>query len=312
MKRRFTFEKSAQGFEYGDDAFRFRSDPAYSGGRHDDGALTVRLGGRDDDRAGPMSGGWTRAFELDEPMEVTLTFRVKIKQGVDVLETEFADIRVALDGDMIGIGGKPYAFRLYGDGEGGGAKGMGWRTVEVDLGALEAGRHEIALGGYANRKSSKDSFTKITFDDIVLEGEGKPPVKMGAFEREVLRLTNVQREKRGLDAVEADANLMAAAEDWSREMARGDFFRHSEKPKQITDHGYDPDGWGENIAAGYETPAKVVAAWMQSPGHRANILRDDFVHLGIGHVYKSGDGGNAPYGHYWTQIFGVPDDDYLF
>ena len=75
--------------------------------------------------------------------------------------------------------------------------------------------------------------------------------------------------------------------------------------------GYSGGLMGENIAAGYPSPKAVVEGWIDSPGHRANLLRADFEHIGIGHYYKSGDGGAAPYGHYWTQIFGVPSEDYL-
>jgi len=54
---------------------------------------------------------------------------------------------------------------------------------------------------------------------------------------------------------------------------------------------------GENIAAGQQTPQEVVTAWMNSPGHRANILNKSFTHIGVGYA-KGGS-----YGHYWTQMF---------
>jgi uncharacterized protein YkwD len=61
------------------------------------------------------------------------------------------------------------------------------------------------------------------------------------------------------------------------------------------------NGWGENIAEGYSTPAAVMRAWMNSPGHRANILDCDFTSLGVGAVFKSnGNGGGA---WWWTQDF---------
>lgn len=313
MKRTWTFDNGRSGFRYADDAFLFTDEPRYARGSHDDsGALIVRLGGRDDAVVHGMSGGWTRGFELDEAQSVTLTFRVKMKQGPDHSAREFADVRVLLDGEPVEVAGRNFAVRLMGDGVGGPDRSMGWRTIEVDLGPMAAGRHEFTLGGYSNRKTSQDAFTRIVFDDVSIEGTPPPRPRLAAFEAEVLRLTNTYREKYGLDALKNDANLNAAAEDWSREMANGDFFRHSNKPSQITEHGYDPDGWGENIAAGYQTPKEVVKGWINSPGHRANLLSDDFEHIGIGYAYKSNDGGQAPYGHYWTQIFGAPDDDYVF
>ena len=56
---------------------------------------------------------------------------------------------------------------------------------------------------------------------------------------------------------------------------------------------------GENIAAGQRTPKEVVTDWMNSPGHRANILSPDFTKIGVGLVYNS----NSVYGYFWTQIF---------
>jgi uncharacterized protein YkwD len=55
---------------------------------------------------------------------------------------------------------------------------------------------------------------------------------------------------------------------------------------------------GENIACGQRSPAEVVTGWMNSPGHRANILRREFTHIGVGFA----GGGRA--GTYWTQVFG--------
>lgn len=314
MKKKWTFDAGKNGFRYADDAFLFTDQPRYAKGAHnaESGVLSVRLGGRDDDMVHGMSGGWTRGFELEEAQTVTLTFRVKMKQGPDLTPGEFADARVLLNGEPVQIAGRDYAMRLHGDGLGGPDRGLGWRTIEVDLGPLAAGRHEFTLGGYSNRKTSEDAFTRIVFDDVRIEGVPPPPPRLAAFEAEVLRLTNNFRAKNGLDALKNDANLNAAAEDWSREMAKGDFFKHSSKPGQITEHGYDPTGWGENIAAGLATPKAAVNGWINSPGHRANMLREDFEHIGIGYYYKANDGGKAPYGHYWTQIFGVPDDDYLF
>ena len=56
---------------------------------------------------------------------------------------------------------------------------------------------------------------------------------------------------------------------------------------------------GENIAKGYSTPERVVDAWMNSPGHRANILNPSYTMIGVGYVYD-------PYttdANYWTQVF---------
>lgn len=317
LNSKWTFDRGRSGFLYEEDAFRFTSEPDYAKGSHNQkggregGGLSVTLGGVDDAEAKGMSAGWTKAFKIEEDQRVTLTFRVKMVQGEDYLSNEYTEVRAALDGGTLGRDGDPYLLRIYGDGEEGGRNGTGWRKFTLDLGVLEAGRHELTLGGFGNRKSAKTS-SKISFDEIELQGAlVERNVKLGKFEAEVLERTNAFREKHGLDPVEAEANLMASAEDWSREMAKGDFFRHSDLPGQITDHGYDPNGYGENIAAGYPTAKAVVNGWIDSPGHRKNMLREDFEDIGIGHYYVKNDGGAAPYGHYWTQIFGDPSSDYF-
>ncbi|MET9985254.1 CAP domain-containing protein [Streptomyces rochei] len=120
---------------------------------------------------------------------------------------------------------------------------------------------------------------------------------------EVVDLTNRERARAGLPALAVDPRLTAAAQAHSADMVARDFYSHT-----------DPDGgrpWdraaaagaarrtvGENIACGQRSPADVVEGWMNSPGHRANILEADFTHLGIGLA----GGGRA--GTYWTQLFG--------
>ncbi|MET7273797.1 CAP domain-containing protein [Streptomyces flaveolus] len=120
---------------------------------------------------------------------------------------------------------------------------------------------------------------------------------------EVVGLTNRERVRAGLPELAADPRLTAAAQAHSADMVARDFYAHT-----------DPDGgrpWdraaaagatrrtvGENIACGQRSPADVVEGWMNSPGHRANILEGDFTHIGVGLA----GGGRA--GMYWTQLFG--------
>ncbi len=118
---------------------------------------------------------------------------------------------------------------------------------------------------------------------------------------EVLRLVNEERAKAGCNAVAANSSLADLASAFSEDMAERGFFDHT-----------DPDGsspWdraakagitnlgGENIARGQADAAAVMDAWMNSPGHRANILNCDFKTLGVGVHMASG-------GPWWTQNFG--------
>ncbi|UBF24763.1 CAP domain-containing protein [Kovacikia minuta CCNUW1] len=64
---------------------------------------------------------------------------------------------------------------------------------------------------------------------------------------------------------------------------------------------------GENIAAGYSTPEQVVQGWINSPGHRANLLNPSYTELGIGYYYLANDTGSVNYKSYWTQDFGSGD-----
>jgi hypothetical protein len=317
-KVRWRFDDDRDGFTYDDDAFRFRDrDDADGarGGRDEDGglrksgALAVTLGGAEG--SGLTSGGWVKEFTLDEAAEATLVFRVKVNQTPHYRERESTDVRVALDGEFVEIDGRNHAVRLHGDGPGGDAHRTGWLRVEVDLGRLRAGEHEIALGGFGDVAGSGRASTKILFDDVRLEAEPAKAPKLGRFEAEVIRLTNDFREDHGLDPVEADVNLVQAAENWSRQMGRKDFYRHSEVDEQMRRFGYEADGYGENIAAGQRSARQVVEAWIDSPGHRANMLREDFEHIGVGHHRESDDGGRVAFTHYWTQIFANADGDYL-
>ena len=120
-----------------------------------------------------------------------------------------------------------------------------------------------------------------------------------AYEQEVVRLVNAERASYGLPALSIRADLCQYARIKSQDMHDSGYFSHTSpnygspfdmmKSFDITySHA------GENIAMGYSTPEAVVSAWMNSEGHRANILSASYTELGVGYV---ADGG------YWTQWF---------
>jgi uncharacterized protein YkwD len=128
-----------------------------------------------------------------------------------------------------------------------------------------------------------------------------------ALAAQVIALTNQERASRGLAPLQANDALMRAAAAHSLDMATHNFVDHvgsdgSTPGQRITRASYAWQAYGENIAAGYATAQQVVAAWMGSAGHRANILNPDFQHIGVAYVYRSG----TTYGGYWTQVFGRP------
>ncbi|NEA98292.1 CAP domain-containing protein [Streptomyces sp. SID13726] len=121
---------------------------------------------------------------------------------------------------------------------------------------------------------------------------------------EVVRLTNRERTGAGLPPLAVDPLLARAAQGYSTDMAVRAFYSHtSPEGSQPWDRasaaGSTRRMIGENIARGQRSPAEVVEGWMNSPGHRANILKPDFTHIGIGFA------GGGPAGTYWTQMFGA-------
>ncbi|MDH6456200.1 MULTISPECIES: CAP domain-containing protein [unclassified Streptomyces] len=121
---------------------------------------------------------------------------------------------------------------------------------------------------------------------------------------EVVGLTNRERAGAGLRPLAVDPLLARAAQAYSTDMAVRAFYSHtSPEGTQPWDRaaaaGCDRRSIGENIACGQRSAAEVVEGWMNSPGHRANILKPAFTHIGIGFA------GGGPAGTYWTQMFGA-------
>ncbi|MGW5443481.1 CAP domain-containing protein [Streptomyces asiaticus] len=121
---------------------------------------------------------------------------------------------------------------------------------------------------------------------------------------EVIALTNAERAAARLAPLAPDPRLTAAAQAHSDDMVARDFYSHTgPEGHQPWDRaraaGATHRGIGENIACGQRSPGEVVRGWMNSPGHRANILKPDFTHIGVGHA----TGSRA--GTYWTQVFGA-------
>jgi len=121
----------------------------------------------------------------------------------------------------------------------------------------------------------------------------------------VIQLTNVQRQNAGLLPLVANASLMQDAQAYAQVMASTNCFGHScgstpDFAQRASNAGYT--GWtslAENLAAGQNTPQEVMATWMGSPEHSANILSSQYSEIGVGVAY----GGS--YGAYWVQVFGA-------
>jgi uncharacterized protein YkwD len=123
---------------------------------------------------------------------------------------------------------------------------------------------------------------------------------------EVLRRVNAERAAAGLKPLARAPELDLAALRHTEDMARGNFLGHtgsdgSDPVARLRAAGYVPLAWGENVAAGFTSAESVVAAWMKSPGHRANILGNRFTEIGIAVLYRPG----TRYGTFWAQVFGA-------
>jgi uncharacterized protein YkwD len=132
-----------------------------------------------------------------------------------------------------------------------------------------------------------------------------PPTGNAAFEAQVVTIVNTERAKAGCAAVTTDDRLTVAARAHSADMAARDYFSHTtpegvDFATRITNAGYRWSGAGENIAKGQRTPQDVMTSWMNSAGHKANILNCGFKNLGVG---VAADAGGSLL---WTQDFGSP------
>lgn len=134
---------------------------------------------------------------------------------------------------------------------------------------------------------------------ICIPGSFTPPPSNSIAQR-VLDLTNLERSRAGVGPLRLNAQLNAAAQAHTDLMVRYNRLDHQlpGEPSlgdRISQAGYRWSGIAENIAQGQRTPEDVVASWMSSPPHRANLLAAGYQDLGVG--YANG---------YWTQNFGKP------
>ncbi|SDK17439.1 CAP domain-containing protein [Sediminibacillus albus] len=138
-----------------------------------------------------------------------------------------------------------------------------------------------------------------TADESKQEQSQKQAEELSEFEQQVVELTNDERSKQGLAPLQIDTELSKVAREKSADMARNGYFSHNSPTygspfDMMKQFGISYNTAGENIAKGQRTPEEVVNAWMNSEGHRENILNGNFTHIGVGYVKD---------GNVWTQQF---------
>ena len=122
---------------------------------------------------------------------------------------------------------------------------------------------------------------------------------VSSYESEVIRLVNEIRQQNGLRPLAANWELSRVARYKSQDMRNNGYFSHNSPTygtpfQMLSAFGLSYRTAGENIAKGYASPQAVVNGWMNSSGHRANILNASYTQIGVGYVAK---------GNYWTQLF---------
>ncbi|SFK59073.1 uncharacterized protein, YkwD family [Halobacillus dabanensis] len=121
----------------------------------------------------------------------------------------------------------------------------------------------------------------------------------GDFQQQVIDLTNEAREKNGLKPLKNSNDVEEVAQVKSEDMSQNDYFSHTSPTygspfDMLKEFGVDYSTAAENIAAGQQSPESVVDGWLNSSGHRKNIMNKNITHIGVGY---------AKDGNYWVQMF---------
>ena len=183
------------------------------------------------------------------------------------------------------------------------------RTLLSGLAPLGIALALTACSGAGAGTTTTGDLRKSLATTQVVETPSPAPVAGGVI-TEVIRLVNAERAEHGLAAVSEDPRLNEAAQFHARYMAQNDCMAHEcpggpTVPERMNDANYQWLRVSENIAAGMAAPDEVVTGWMNSPGHRANILDPEVTDVGVGYLFVARDDGDEVWGHYWVLDFGA-------
>lgn len=172
-------------------------------------------------------------------------------------------------------------------------------------------KYEEILANVALKENEEPQKTEETKPTLTLEEEEQQKMEKHAEEqnskrdeyaKEVIRLTNIEREKAGLNPLEMDESLMEAADVRVKELpenfshTRPDGSKYSTAAEKA---GCSSDYIGENASTGRADPETAVDRWMHSEGHKNNILNPNYNYIGVGYIYDP----NSETGSYWIQMF---------
>lgn len=164
----------------------------------------------------------------------------------------------------------------------------------LQTGMMPQSGFSVPLDANAGIEPSQSQFARSSSPSTTNTNAG-----FSEFEQQVIDLTNQERLKLGLAPLRMDGMLNASAELHSQDMATRNYFSHqgmdgTQPWDRMRSQGYTYSRAAENIAFGQLTPQQVVNDWMNSPGHRRNILDPNLKDIGVGY-----------YNGYWTQNFGT-------
>ena len=174
--------------------------------------------------------------------------------------------------------------------------------------ALVAGSFGFLLGANSENEVVVNSTVLIdSSSSTSIDTDAPIGVAITPEEQEMLDSVNEERSRESLALVTWCPALARSATDHSQDMALKNYFEHeSLDGREVSDRaksqGYDFQTVGENIAVGQRDVTEVMQGWMDSPGHRENILRPQFTHLGSGVAIGDFEGQQSIY---WTQNFGA-------
>ncbi|MEK5055517.1 sporulation protein [Niallia circulans] len=172
-------------------------------------------------------------------------------------------------------------------------------TVKPKEVQKETAKPKVTSNVQQQPNSKSNTTQQNTTPESTKSNSANASSSVSAFEKQVVDLTNKERAKNGLPALTLDNELSKVAKAKSQDMSANNYFDHTSPTygspfDMMKQFGVTYKAAGENIAKGQRTPEEVVNAWMNSEGHRANILSNKFTHIGVGYVEN---------GNYWTQQF---------
>lgn len=169
------------------------------------------------------------------------------------------------------------------------------QPIKQEQRTLQAEPTQAAPAPTANTESAETAKTNS-------EAAAAPAASFGSYEQQVVDLVNKERAAVGLPALKVNSQLSAVAEKKAEDLRDKNYFDHQSQTygspfDMMRQFGITYTAAGENIARGQKTPSEVMNGWMNSPGHRANILNSSYTEIGVGYVTDSR--GTT----YWVQHF---------